>query len=71
MAQGLAIQASWVLITWGAAHFMWGAAWDITRPLAAKAEFSAIEDIRVALLAGIRECAGRNLECYRQPVQRR
>ena len=60
MAQGLAIQASWVLITWGAAHFM-----------AAKAEFSAIEDIRVALLAGIRECAGRNLECYRQPVQRR
>ena len=23
MAQGLAIQASWVLITWRAAHFMW------------------------------------------------
>jgi ABC-2 type transport system permease protein len=23
MAQGLAIQANWVLITWGAAHFMW------------------------------------------------
>ena len=23
MAQGLAIQASWVLIIWGAAHFMW------------------------------------------------
>jgi ABC-2 type transport system permease protein len=23
MAQGLVIQANWVLITWGAAHFMW------------------------------------------------
>jgi ABC-2 type transport system permease protein len=23
LAQGLAIQANWVLITWGAAHFMW------------------------------------------------
>jgi len=29
------------------------------------------EDIRVALLAGMRECAGRNLECYRQPARRR
>ena len=71
MAQGLAIQASWVLITWGRHTSCGSAVWDITRPLAAKAEFSAIQDIRVALLAGIRECAGRNLECYRQPVQRR
>jgi hypothetical protein len=71
MAQGLAIQASWVLITWGRHTSCESAAWDITRPSAAKAEFSAIEDIRVALLAGMRECAGRNLEYYRQPARRR
>ena len=29
------------------------------------------EDINEALLAGMRECAGRNLECYRLPVRRR
>ncbi len=29
------------------------------------------EDISVEVLAGMSECAGRNLECYRQPVQRR